>query len=82
MTTEFQEPCSTSWLYDERQGLLSGEPWKIEHGEDGLSFLAFPWSRDGQIEEAWLGPMDRHVAEWLFDAVQQKQTTAVRERGP
>jgi hypothetical protein len=49
--------------------------WKIEHRNDGISFMAFPYKVRGKTEYGWtIGPMDRHVAEWLFDAVKRKQS--------
>jgi hypothetical protein len=54
--------------------LLDCAKWKIEHRDDGFSFIAFPYNFRGSIEYGWIiGPTDRYVAEWLFDAVKQKQ---------
>lgn len=56
-----------------KNSLLDTEEWKIDHRGDG-SFIAFPYKYNNKIKHGWtLGPMDRHVAEWLFDAIQNKR---------
>lgn len=59
--------------------LLDSVEWKIEHRSDGVSFIASPWKRGDRIEYAWMGPYERHVAEWLFDAVKRKQANVQAE---
>lgn len=53
---------------------LDKTEWKIDHSPNGLSSLAYPLQRGGKTDYAWvMGPMDRDVAEWLFDAIKRKQ---------
>jgi len=53
---------------------LEENEWKIEHRDDGLSFIGFPYIRNGKIEYGWtIGPMDRKTAEWIYDAITSKQ---------
>ena len=54
---------------------LNNHSWKIEHRGDGLSFIGFPYlDRSGNVQYGWtLGPFDKYVAEWLFDAITKTQ---------
>jgi hypothetical protein len=59
----------------EKRRQLNTTKWKVEHRSDGLSFIAYPWIRDGKVTYAWVcGPMDPHVADWLMEAIEQKQS--------
>ena len=61
--------------------LLDRAEWKIEHRDDGISFVAFPYNLRGKTEYGWaIGPMDRHVAEWIYDAVKRKQSNVPDQR--
>lgn len=53
-------------------------PWKVEHRNDGASFIAIPYKyKGGTVKDAWvIGPLEKDIAEWLFDAIIEKQKTS------
>jgi len=50
-------------------------PWKVEHREDGMSFMAVPYDRKNKsVEYAWvIGGLEKEIIDWLSQAVEEKQ---------
>ena len=60
--------------------VLDKNEWRIEHRDDGLSFIGFPYTHNGKIEYGWtIGPMDRKTAEWLYEAIKLKQKNRINK---
>ena len=53
---------------------LDTNEWKIEHRNDGYSFIGIPDHYNNKEHYYWLGPLTRKDAEWLFDAIRLKQS--------
>ena len=58
------------------ENCLNEYPWQYEHRDDGISFLAYPEAHDGKIKYIWIGPFDKKTANFIFDAIVEKQKTS------